>query len=70
MERWRELVAGYVLDNLNEEEHRELTQILLKRPELVGEIARLKRTATIRGSRRRRGLPAYSPHGADGASPH
>jgi hypothetical protein len=49
MERWNELVAGYVLGNLTAEEQRELAQVLTLNPRLTDEIERLRMTATIRG---------------------
>ncbi|MEL6468382.1 MAG: hypothetical protein AAFQ74_01525 [Cyanobacteria bacterium J06623_4] len=50
MERWNELIAGHVLDNLTEEEQEELSQVLAKQPKLMTEISRLRRTATLRSS--------------------
>jgi anti-sigma factor RsiW len=49
MERWNELIAGYVLGNLTAEEQRELAQALAVNPRLTDEIERLRMTATIRG---------------------
>lgn len=48
MERWNELIAGYVLGNLTDEEHRELVQLLAENPRLVDEITRLRGTATLK----------------------
>ncbi|MGB3671278.1 MAG: hypothetical protein WA984_14285 [Phormidesmis sp.] len=48
MERWNELIAGYVLDNLTDEEHAELSEVLAKNPQLRLEIVRLRKTATLR----------------------
>lgn len=48
MERWNELIAGYVLGNLTDEEHQELVQLLAENPRLVDEITRLRGTATLK----------------------
>ncbi|MEL6261647.1 MAG: hypothetical protein AAFR12_11330 [Cyanobacteria bacterium J06626_6] len=50
MERWNELIAGHVLDNLTEEEQAELSQVLAEQPKLMTEISRLRRTATLRST--------------------
>ncbi len=47
MERWNELIAGYVLGNLTDEEQRELSEVLAENPQLKLEIARLRKTATM-----------------------
>ncbi len=47
MERWNELIAGYVLENLNDEESQELSEILKRNPQLQSEISRLRNTATM-----------------------
>lgn len=49
MERWNELIAGYVLGNLTTEENEELAQVLAKHPQLNESILRLRQTATLRG---------------------
>lgn len=52
MERWKELIAGYVLENLTDEESQELSEILRDNPHLQLEISRLRKTATMSGSQR------------------
>ncbi|MEL6490891.1 MAG: hypothetical protein AAFQ95_13105 [Cyanobacteria bacterium J06621_3] len=47
MERWSELVAGYVLGNLTDEEQQELSKTLRDHPQLRSEISRLQKTATM-----------------------
>ena len=47
MERWNELIAGHVLDNLTDSEQQELSEILSQNPQLKSEIARLRQTATL-----------------------
>ena len=47
MERWNELIAGYVLGNLTEEEQAELSAVLDENPHLKLDIARLRKTATM-----------------------
>ncbi len=47
MERWNELIAGYVLNNLTDEEQAELSAVLTKNPQLRLEIMRLRKTATM-----------------------
>jgi anti-sigma-K factor RskA len=47
-ERWEELVAGYVLEDLSLEERKEFDQLLKERPELVAiEISRLQETLAL-----------------------
>ncbi|MEM9089493.1 MAG: hypothetical protein AAGC93_12195 [Cyanobacteria bacterium P01_F01_bin.53] len=57
MERWNELVAGYVLGNLTDGESQELAQLMTEKPQLTEEIARLRKTATIRGASPAAGQP-------------
>ena len=47
MERWNELIAGYVLENLTDDEAQELSAILRANPHLQLEISRLRKTATM-----------------------
>lgn len=63
MERWNELVAGYVLGNLTEEESQELEEILAENPQRRQEIARLRKTATMRKA------SPQGPHGCQSRSP-
>ncbi|MEL6900302.1 MAG: hypothetical protein AAFP07_05075 [Cyanobacteria bacterium J06606_4] len=66
MERWNELIAGHVLDNLTEEEQEELSQVLAKQPKLMTEISRLRRTATLRSCQQlESGIDAWQA-GAEG----
>jgi len=51
MERWNELIAGYVLGNLTDDEAQELSAILQDHPHLRLEISRLRKTATMSRSR-------------------
>ncbi|MEL6938769.1 MAG: hypothetical protein AAFO84_06200 [Cyanobacteria bacterium J06598_1] len=71
MERWNELIAGYVLGNLTQEEQIELSIVLEKNPQLKLEIARLRKTATISRASNSR-MPTFDwspdqlPAGAEG----
>jgi len=48
LEMWEELVAGYVLEDLSQEEKQAFDQLLQERPELVAaEIRRLKETLAL-----------------------
>ena len=47
MERWNELIAGYVLENLTDEEAQELSAILRANPHLQLEFSRRRKTATM-----------------------
>jgi len=53
MERWNELIAGHVLGNLTESEQAELSKVLSKNPQMVTQIARLRRTATLRSGHKK-----------------
>lgn len=66
MERWKELIAGYVLENLTDEEAQELSEILRDNPHLQLEISRLRKTATMSGSQRSERSPDALDVGSEG----
>ncbi|MEM9947929.1 MAG: hypothetical protein AAF810_17965 [Cyanobacteria bacterium P01_D01_bin.36] len=66
MERWNELVAGYVLENLTDEESRELSEILKNNPQLQLEISRLRKTATMSRAQRAEWPVESAAAGAEG----
>jgi anti-sigma-K factor RskA len=47
LERIKTLAAGFVIDNLDPDEEKELRQLLAKNPELVGEIDDLQQVLTL-----------------------
>lgn len=66
MERWNELIAGYVLENLTDEEAQELSEILRDNPHLQLEISRLRKTATMSHAQRTERASDALEAGAEG----
>ena len=66
MERWNELIAGFVLGNLTPEEAESIAKILAENPQLASGIARLKNTATVRSLRATEWSTARSQDGSEG----
>ncbi|PZO12518.1 MAG: hypothetical protein DCF25_17505 [Leptolyngbya foveolarum] len=66
MERWNELVAGFVLGNLTPEEAESIAEILAENPQLASDIARLRNTATVRSLRTTEWSTARSQDGSEG----
>lgn len=66
MDRWNELIAGYVLNNLTEEEEQELAEVLADNPQLMSEISRLRSTATLKSSQRISWAAERLPMGSEG----
>ena len=66
MDRWNELIAGFVLGNLTPEEADSVAQILAENPQLAVNIARLRNTATVRSMRSAEWSTARSQDGSEG----
>ncbi|MEL7140717.1 MAG: hypothetical protein AAGM27_11665 [Cyanobacteria bacterium J06554_3] len=66
MDRWNELIAGYVLNNLTEDEEQELSAVLADNPQLMSEISRLRGTATLKSSQRISLAAERLPMGSEG----
>lgn len=66
MERWNELIAGFVLGNLTPEEAESVAQILTENPQLASHIARLRNTATVRALGQTEWSTARSQDGSEG----
>ena len=66
MDRWNELIAGFVLGNLTPEEAKSIAKILAENPQLASHIARLRNTATVRSLSRAERLSARSQDGSEG----
>lgn len=66
MDRWNELIAGFVLGNLTPEEAESVAQILAENPQLAVNIARLRNTATVRSMRSAEWSTARSQDGSEG----
>ena len=66
MERWNELIAGFVLGNLTPEEAESIAEILAENPQLASDIVRLRNTATVRSLRTTEWATARSQDGSEG----
>ena len=66
MDRWNELIAGFVLGNLTPEEAESIARILAENPQLASHIARLRNTATVRSLGKAERLSARSQDGSEG----
>lgn len=66
MDRWNELIAGYVLNNLTKDEQQELSEVLADNPQLMSEISRLRGTATLKSSQKISWAAERLPMGAEG----
>ena len=66
MDRWNELIAGFVLGNLTPEEAESVAQILAENPQLAVNVARLRNTATVRSMRSAEWSTARSQDGSEG----
>lgn len=66
MDRWNELIAGFVLGNLTPEEAESIAKILAENPQLASHIARLRNTATVRSLSKAERLSARSQDGSEG----
>ncbi|MGB3768313.1 MAG: hypothetical protein WA947_17275 [Phormidesmis sp.] len=66
MERWNELIAGFVLGNLTPEEEQSIAEILAENPQLASNITRLRNTATVRSLRQTAWSTARSQDGSEG----
>lgn len=66
MERWNELIAGFVLGNLTPEEAESIAEILANNPQLASDIVRLRNTATVRSLRTTEWSTARSQDGSEG----
>lgn len=66
MDRWNELIAGFVLGNLTPEEEKSVAQILTENPQLAANITRLRNTATIHSLRLTEWTTARSQDGSEG----
>ena len=66
MERWNELIAGFVLGNLTPEEAESIAKVLADNPQLASHIARLRNTATVRSISKTEWSTARSQDGSEG----
>lgn len=66
MDRWNELIAGFVLGNLTPEEAESIAKILAENPQLASHIARLRNTATVRSLSKAERSTARSQDGSEG----
>ena len=66
MDRWNELIAGFVLGNLTPEEAESIAKILADNPQLASHISRLRNTATVRSSGKTEWSTARSQNGSEG----
>ena len=66
MDRWNELIAGFVLGNLSPEEAETIARVLAENPQLASNITRLRSTATVRSLRSVEWTTARSQDGSEG----